>query len=62
MQPKQKQITIWIDSDVRESIRPYLNRDGLSLSSFVRKAMADYLESRRSRNTVINIDDVEAMR
>lgn len=61
MQENQKQITVWIDGDIRNEIRPFLVRDGLSLSSFIRKAMADYLESRKSRNAVISITELDAL-
>ena len=57
-----KQITIWIEPEIREAIRPVLKRDGLSLSSFVRKAMHDYVDAYNSRRTVIQIDDIEVLR
>lgn len=63
-----KQVTVWIDSDVREKVRPLLKRDDLSLSQFFRKALRDYLDAGVARDNVITIteldalDDVEARR
>ena len=58
----QKQITVWVDLETRKAMIPLLKRDGLSLSSFIRKAMADYLEAHRMKNGVLNIDAIEGLR
>lgn len=33
-----------VDRDLYERIKPYLKRQGLTFSSFVRKSMADFVE------------------
>ena len=45
-----------------ETARPLLKREGLSVSSFCRKSIADYIDAHKNRNRVINIEDVEALR
>jgi len=42
--------------------RPLLKRDGMTVSSFFRKAINDYLEAKKGRSAVIKIDDIEAIR
>ena len=35
---------VTMDVDIKERIKPYLKRQGLTLSSFIRREMADFVE------------------
>jgi len=60
MEPKQ--YNVWLDPELRDAIRPFLKRDGLTLASFFRKSMFDYIELRSRKFRPINIDEVEGLR
>ena len=55
-------LTLLAEREVVEELRPILQRHGMSVSSFLRKAMDDFLESHKYRDRVININEVEALR
>jgi len=59
---KPKQYNVWLDPEIRDAIKPLLKRDGLTLASFFRKAMLDYLEQRSRVNSVFDIGDIEGLR
>lgn len=49
------------DADIQKA-RPLLKRQGMTISSYFRKAIADFIEANERKDMVINIDDVEARR
>lgn len=50
-----------IDEDLKERAVPLLRREGLTVSSFLRKSLADFCESQASRNKVITISELDAL-
>jgi molybdopterin-guanine dinucleotide biosynthesis protein A len=58
-----KHTNVVIDQDILSAIKPFLKRDGMTFSGFVRKAMLDYLEIKdRSNDLIRTIDSIEVNR
>lgn len=57
-----KNTNVIIDPDVMAAIKPLIKRDGMTFSGFVRRAMMDYLESKKAKDIVIDIDSIEGLR
>jgi len=55
-------VMITVDKAALEKVRPLLAREGMSLSSFSRKVMFDYIEAHENRHNVLTIKEVEALR
>jgi len=53
---------ISLDDEALEKVRPLLSREGMSLSSFSRKTIQDYLDAHEVKNSVLKIDDIERIR
>ena len=41
-----------------DTVKPLLKRDGMTLSSFFRKCVDDYIEANRGRSVVIDIEGI----
>ena len=53
---------ISIDRERLDEARPLLARQGLSVSSFFRKAIQDFIEAEKRRDGVMTITDLEGLR
>ena len=53
---------ISIDRVKLDEARPLLKRQGLSVSSFFRKAIQDFIEAEKRRDGVMTITDLEGLR
>ena len=51
-----------IDRDVVDRAKPYLRKDGYTVSSFIRKVLWDYVEKKESLKAPITIDSIEELR
>ena len=51
-----------IDEEIRDRAKPILRREGLTISSFLRKSLSDFCETHESRKNVLKIDEIEAIR
>ena len=51
-----------IDREVVDRAKPYLRKDGYTVSSFIRKVLWEYVEGKESRKAPITIDEVEGLR
>ena len=59
---KPYRVMISADRDAMIRVRPMLKRDGMTVSGLFRKAVNDYMEAKKGREMVINIEEVEALR
>jgi len=57
-------IMVSVNKSEIDAIKPLLEREGMTISSFVRKCVADYLEAKVMQNEVIslNLDMLEGRR
>ena len=55
-------VTVRVQEELRESIRPLLAEDDLTFSAFVRRAMRDYVKAHKVQSTVLSISDLERLR
>jgi len=51
-----------VDREALDIIRPMLTREGMSLSSFTRKTIQDYIDAHKVKQSVLKIDELEAIR
>ena len=52
------QVNIWVEKETRDEIAPHLKREGMSISSFLRKAMMDYLDAKALQDNVLSITEM----
>lgn len=55
-------VMVSVDREALDIIRPMLTREGMSLSSFTRKTIQDYIDAHKVKQSVLKIDELEAIR
>lgn len=58
---KLVRLMISLDEGIKDAVAPLLKRDGLTISSYTRKCLNDYLDAHNARNQVISIADLDAL-
>ena len=52
------QVNAWVERSIRDEVQPYLKRDGMSISSYIRRCLMDYLDAKQIQETVIQLKDI----
>lgn len=54
--------SVSVDKEAVAKAKPYLRKDGYTVSSFIRKALWDYIAMKQREDRPLNIDSIEGIR